>query len=130
MCSDFQDVVQSWIIVFSFFLLCHAVLCVVLPYNDTALCVVLCRDVFRPCCPEGLIKADSETGCITALMKSVSTACTQGQLAVQQQQQHCCLPPLHTGGGQRYKGAWSVRDIEIGRDLAETSHVRLRVIKH
>lgn len=61
--------------------------CVVL--LNAVLCVVLCRDVWGLWSPEGLIKADTETGCITALMKSVSTDCTQGQL-------RSAAPPLTT----------------------------------
>lgn len=60
------------------FLLCHDVQCRAV---EPVLCVVLCHDVLGLCYPVGLIKADTQTGCITALMKSVSTDCTQGQLA-------------------------------------------------
>lgn len=57
------------------FMLCHAVCECVLP--NAVLCVVLCRDVLGLHFPEGLIKADTETGCITALMKSVTADYTR-----------------------------------------------------
>lgn len=82
--------------------------CVVL--LNAVLCAVLCRDVLGLWCPEGLIEADTETGCITALMKSVSTDCTQGQLVVQQhhlpqtqERERVCIGVGLGGGVIRYR---------------------------
>lgn len=67
-----------------------------------ASCVALCRNVLGLCYPEGLIKADTETGCITALMKSVSTGSTQGHLSSQ-----CSSSTYHhTGEGEGARVGW------------------------
>lgn len=73
---------------------------------DAMLCLELCRDVLGLCRPLGLIRTDNETACITALMKSVSTDCTQGWLA---EQQHY-LSSL--GGEERWWGGGMV-EIQI-----------------
>lgn len=116
----------SFHLCFLFALSCCAGLC------SQTLCWVLCRDA----CPAGLIKADTETSCITALMKSVSPDCTQGRLTVQQH-----YLPLHRRRGERewdeevrvqwgvcvcvYVGEVVRWDTEIGGDLAKSLGVRL-----
>ena len=72
-----------------FFVLCHAVqfsCCWIWRY-------VLC-DVLGLCCLVRFIKADNETSCIMALMKSGSKVCTQGLFAERQY-----LPSNRKGGG-------------------------------
>lgn len=72
---------------------------------------VLCWVVMPLCCPEGLLKAD-ETGCITALMKSVSADCTQGQLALQQHS------PPHSTGEESWDCESKEWNTKMGTDLA------------
>ena len=103
--------------VFSSFLLCHAVPCCAVERRAVC-CVVLCRDVSGLCNPEGLIEADAETGIVTALMKSVSADCTQGQ-----QLGSLCRCSIYRCTGEGNRG-WDIRghgaDTEMERDLAES----------
>lgn len=101
--------------VFPFFPFLHFAL----SHSGLLCCWMLWCAVSR--CLAGLIKADTETGCITALMKSVSADCTQGWLAVQQHY----LPPCRRG--RETEGLAREWDTEVDRNLAESLCLRLYV---
>lgn len=85
-----------------FFLHCHAASCL------AVLGALLCRDVSGLGRSEGL-SGTGETGCITALMKSVSSDCTLGQPEVHQ---HCLTIAQsrrrQMGGGDSKMGTYLV----------------------